>query len=307
MRWQTEVEITPLQNRILYTDKILFLGSCFANEIGSIMRSLRFDILINPFGVLFNPGSVAAAIERVESMHFFTEEDVIQAGDLYKSFFHGSSFAAHSCEEFLADNNALLAEASAHYKHSEWVVVTLGTSWVYRDKRRGVIVSNCHKLPDSQFERFSMAPEEIADMLSPMIERSPHKRWVFTVSPVRHLKDGANGNQLSKARLLLAVDILRERFKNIFYFPAYEIFMDQLRDYRFYASDMVHPSSDSIAFIWETFMRYAVDNSCGERIKMVSSLNLLKSHRPIFPDSNEYKNLLKKIAILEQKIAELKL
>ncbi len=305
MRWQTEVEITPLKSRIQYKDKILFLGSCFANEIGSIMRDLRFDILVNPFGVLFNPGSAAAALERVEGMQYFTEDDVIQAGDLYKSFFHGSSFTALSREEFLNTNNALLTKASAHYKSCRWVVITLGTSWVYRDKRRGVIVSNCHKLPDSQFERFCMEPEEIADVLSPVIERSPEKSWILTVSPVRHLKDGANGNQLSKARLLLATEILSKRFKNLFYFPAYEIFMDQLRDYRFYASDMVHPSADSIAYVWENFMSYAVDNSCSERINQIASLNSLKSHRPLFPESNEYKTLLKKIAQLEQKIADI--
>jgi hypothetical protein len=303
MRWQTEVEISPLKNRIQYKDKILFVGSCFANEIGSIMKSLRFNVLVNPFGVLFNPWSVTDSLLRVESAYPFTEDDVIQTGDLYKSFSLGSGFAALSRVEFLAKSNAILAEASAHFKECRWVLVTLGTSRVYREKNRGVIVSNCHKLPDSQFERFSMGPEEIADIMSPVIERNPQKNWIFTVSPVRHLRDGANGNQLSKARLLLAVEILQKRFNNLNYFPSYEIFIDQLRDYRFYATDMVHPSADSLSFVWELFMKYAVDSSCNERIKQISSLNALKSHRPLFPESNDYKNLLEKIAILERNIA----
>ncbi|PKO99696.1 MAG: GSCFA domain protein [Bacteroidetes bacterium HGW-Bacteroidetes-8] len=304
MRWQTEVLISPLKDRINYKDGIIFMGSCFAAEIGAKMEQLRFKVVVNPFGVLFNPGSISSSLKRIDTCELFTEDDLIKAGDIYKSFSHGSEFASTSKDKFLSQNNSTLKSVSNHYKNCRWVVLTLGTSWVYRERIGGKIVSNCHKLPHSFFERTTMEVDEIVESLSPAIEANPHMRWIITVSPVRHLKEGANGNQLSKARLLLATEILVKRFSNVFYFPAYEIFMDQLRDYRFYAEDMVHPSREAVNYIWEQFCSFALDSSCDKIMKQVNELNLLKGHRPMFPESEDYKSLLEKIAILEQKLAK---
>ena len=305
MRWQTEVLISPLKERINYKDNIIFMGSCFAAEMGEKMKELRFRVVVNPFGVLFNPGSISISLERVQRCEFFREEELIKSGDIYKSFFHGSEFASISKDEFLFANNSVLKDVSDHYKSCRWVVLTLGTSWVYRERKSGKIVSNCHKIAPSFFERTPMEVDEIVASLAPAIENNPDKRWIITVSPVRHLKEGANGNQMSKARLLLAIEILVKRFSNVFYFPAYEIFMDQLRDYRFYAADMIHPSKEAVNFIWEQFSSFALDRSCDKIMKQVNELNLMKSHRPIFPESGDYKRLLEKIAILEQDLAKM--
>ncbi len=304
MRWQTEVLISPLKDRINYKDGIIFMGSCFAAEIGAKMEQLRFKVVVNPFGVLFNPGSISSSLSRIDTCELFTEEELIKAGDIYKSFSHGSEFASTSKKKFLSQNNSTLMSVSNHYKNCRWIILTLGTSWVYREKRGGKIVSNCHKLPHSFFERTTMEVDEIVEALSPAIEANPNKRWIITISPVRHLKDGANGNQLSKARLLLATEILVKRFTNIFYFPAYEIFMDQLRDYRFYAEDMIHPSKEAVNYIWEQFCSFALESSCDKIMKQINEINLMRSHRPMFPESEDYKSLLEKIAILEQKIVK---
>lgn len=305
MKWQTKVKISPLEDRILYKDNILFMGSCFAGEVGTKMKDLRFNTEVNPFGVMFNPASVALSLSRLDSCTLFKEEDLLLAGDIYKSFYHGSEFAYDSKEEFLSSNNEILKRASHHFAKSKYIVITLGTSWVFREKRTNQVVSNCHKLPASYFERSSLSIEESVALLSPFIEKYKDKQWIITVSPVRYLKDGAHGNQLSKSKLLLAADLLASSFSNLFYFPAYELFMDELRDYRFYAADMVHPASHSVEYVWDRFKEFAVDPVCEAKMKIVGSLNQMYNHRPLFPNSKEYSDFLKKREQLEEMVSKL--
>ncbi|MFA7134270.1 MAG: GSCFA domain-containing protein [Bacteroidales bacterium] len=305
MNWQTKVEISSLKEKILYNDNILFMGSCFAGEVGVQMKDLRFLVLVNPFGVMFNPASVALSLERLDSCDLFKEEDILKVGDLYKSFYHGSEFVCASKEKFLESNNEILKRASLHFHSSKRVIITLGTSWIYKDKISKQVVSNCHKFPASNFERAFLSIEESVALLSPLIEKHKDKQWILTVSPVRHLKDGAHTNQLSKSRLLIAADLLAQSFSNVVYFPAYEIFMDELRDYRFYASDMVHPSALAIKYVWERFKEFAIDSSCDTKMKMVDSLNKMRNHRPLFPESKDYKVFLNKIEQLEEKLSKL--
>ena len=307
MNWQTKVEITPLKDKISYNDMILFMGSCFAGEVGAQMKDLRFTVLVNPFGVMFNPASVALSLERLDSCNCFVEEDILKAGELYKSFYHGSEFAWASKEEFLKSNNEILKSASLHFHSSSRVIITLGSSWIYKDKTTKQVVSNCHKFPASNFERVILSTEESANLLSPLIEKYKDKQWILTVSPVRHLRDGAHINQLSKSRLLLAADLLAESFSNVTYFPAYELFMDELRDYRFYASDMVHPSASAVKYVWDRFKEFAVDAKCEPKIKIVDALNQMRNHRPLFPESKDYKEFLNKIDNLEEKLLKMKL
>lgn len=288
MKLQTKIDIEKYPFKVSYSDKILFLGSCFANEIGRIMKNLRFKVVVNPFGVLYNPASISGALERLTLNRPFAEDDVIVDGDIYKSLYHSSEYTSMSMEGLLSENNRLLGEASRHFKDSKWIVVTLGTSWIYRLRSNGIVVANCHKLDQRKFNRESLSTSGIVDILSPFIEANPGKIWLFTVSPVRHWKDGAHGNQLSKAALLLAVEELRAKFANVLYFPAYEILMDELRDYRWYAGDMLHPSQQAVDYIWEIFQENLTDGPTKELITYVNKLNSMNGHRPFFPESRSF-------------------
>lgn len=305
MRWQTVVDLAQTNSKILYKDKITLLGSCFANEIGSKLLELRFMAELNPFGTLFNPASIALSLRRLIDKTPFTQEEIFCDRGVWKSFYHSSAFASMSAEEFLIENNRRLAKAASHFEESKFVILTFGTSWIYRAVESGEIVSNCHKLPSSNFNREFLEHDSSYTLLAPIIERYPNKEWIITVSPVRHFKEGAHGNQISKAHLLILSNKLEQNYKNVSYFPSYEIFMDELRDYRFYASDMVHPSSDSINYIWDRFRESAISHDCDTLIDLVSKVNALKGHRPFFLESEDYKQMVIKVDKLEQKIQEI--
>jgi hypothetical protein len=304
MKLQTIVETVPCSYKISYRDKILFLGSCFASEVGAFMKKLRYSAVVNPFGPLYNPSSLALSLERLEKCTNFTEDDVFMQGDICKSLFISSEFAAPSKEEFLRVNNERVALASEHFRNSSWVVLTFGTRWIYSLKGSGEVVANCHKLSPECFVRTKLTIEQIFDLFAPFIESFRDKKWLFTVSPVRHWKDGAHGNQLSKSTLLLAVERLVEKYENAFYFPAYEIMMDQLRDYRFYAGDMIHPSSEAVQYIWERFSETFTDPAEENVIKIVSKLNLMEDHKPLFPFSGDYIKFENELKSLREKVAQ---
>lgn len=304
MTLQTKVEIEKYTSKISYGDKILFLGSCFANEIGSIMKSLRFNVLVNPFGVLYNPFSISGSLERLASKKQFSEGDVIVDGDIYKSLYHSSEFASMSMNDLIANINELLNDANRHYKDSNWIVVSLGTRWIYRLRSNGVVVSNCQKLAHNKFSREALSVEEIVELLSPFISENPGKIWLFTVSPVRHWKDGAHGNQISKAVLLCAIEKLQSKYKNVLYFPAYEILLDELRDYRYYCDDMLHPSQLAIDYIWKLFEENLIDKSANNLISDIKRLNSMNGHKPFFLESLEFQRFEKTRKILEKNVNE---
>ena len=287
---QTEIKIQPLEQTIVYGDGLLFLGSCFADEVGGICRGLGFDALVNPFGVLYNPSSIAQSVERLDSGTPFCHGDVIKVGEgQYCTFSHNTAFWNNSEVALLEQVNQSLVEAHTHFLDSKWVVISLGTSWVFRDKETQRVVSNCHKLPASQFERKFLSMEESTQFLSEMVRRHPEKQFIFTVSPLRHLKDGLHENQLSKAALLLAVNEVCKVFGNAYYFPAYEILMDELRDYRFYKEDMVHPTEQAVRYIWERFIDFAINPSEKPAVKAANELRQMFHHRSQFPESEAYK------------------
>ena len=287
---QTEIKIQPLEQTIAYGDGLLFLGSCFADEVGGICRGLGFDALVNPFGVLYNPSSIVQSVERLDSGKPFCHEEVIEVGEgQYCTFSHNTAFWNNSEVALLEQVNQSLVEAHTHFLDSKWVVISLGTSWVFRDKGTQKVVSNCHKLPASQFERKFLSMEESTQFLSEMVRRHPNKQFIFTVSPLRHLKDGLHENQLSKAALLLAVNEVCKMFGNAYYFPAYEILMDELRDYRFYKEDMVHPTEQAVRYIWERFIDFAINPSEKPAMKAANELRQMFHHRSQFPESEAYK------------------
>lgn len=235
--------------------KAMMLGSCFTTEIGSRLQKDNYQVIMNPFGILFNPASISSSIRRMESGEPFTEDDVITSDNKFTSFFHHSSFSRPTSEEFLNNANEKLLKSVQDFREADVMIITFGTAWVFRHIARDLIVSNCHKIHSKEFSRERLTVSSIVEQFSEIIMRHPDKRWIFTVSPIRHLSDGCHGNQISKSTLLLAIDELQQRFSNVHYFPAYEIMMDELRDFSFYAEDTVHPSLSSIEYIYSTFLK----------------------------------------------------
>lgn len=236
------------------------VGSCFADEVGKLLKMYGFESCINPFGTLYNPVSVIKSLRRLASPTPFKEEEVIFTGPRNDplqpacSFWHHSRFARPSAAEFLEYANGQLNQASAFFKEADTIIITLGTAWVFRHLASGMVVSNCHKIEAREFRREFLQVNEVLALLEPFIIEHPDKEFILTVSPIRHLKDGAHGNNISKATLLLAIEALQQKgYKNVAYFPAYEILLDELRDYRFYSEDMVHPSQQAVKYIFERF------------------------------------------------------
>ena len=261
MKLQTPVADEKCRVGISYDDKIMMLGSCFSDNIGKRLSELGFDICVNPFGTLYNPASIASAVSRLVNGEHFTEKDCVEIGagcERVCSFSHHTSFSGTDAKEFLTKANDALDTASRFFRECNKVIITLGTSWCFRHIGTGSIVSNCLKHPAAEFQRERLEVQEIATLLKDIIKTDCGKRkeYIFTVSPIRHFKDGAHGNQLSKAGLLLGIDsVIGDRAD---YFPAYEIVMDELRDYRFYAEDMCHPTSQTTEYILERFLGWAL-------------------------------------------------
>lgn len=285
LKLQTPVTDEPCKTGISYDDKIMMLGSCFTDNIGKMLSGYGFDVCVNPFGALYNPVSVLNSIERLASCRKFTEEDcvLIGAGDeRICSFHHHTSFARESVEEFLSEANEALQKASEHFLASNRIIITLGTSWCFRHISKDFIVSNCLKHPAAEFRRERMSVQEVAEALRRItglsIPGMKPKEFIFTVSPIRHFKDGAHGNQISKSTLLLGIEDVLEDCRAD-YFPAYEIVNDELRDYRFYSEDMCHPSGQTIRYIFERFVSWALPASEHQTLEQNIKSYLRRQHR----------------------------
>ena len=289
MKLTTPVEIKPLERRLTYKDSLLFIGSCFADEMGHRCRDRYFDAMVNPFGVLFNPCSISDCLGLLEGYGInaeqcsFIPDDVIETSGGFVSFHHHGSFCRPTAREFLDNANRELAKSSEFYYREGWVVVTLGTAFIYTDKDSGMVVSNCHKLPSSRFERTMIDADQVYEALSQYVAARPARQWIFSVSPVRHLADGLHANQLSKATLLMGVQRLVDRFPNAHYFPAYEIMLDELRDYRFYADDMMHPSTLAADYVFERFMDFALSDSDRPLLAEAEKVHGMMEHRILNP------------------------
>lgn len=285
LKLQTPVETGRSKVGVSLNDKIVILGSCFADNMGQKMVDLGFDICLNPFGTLYNPVSVCNSVARLTSGIPFSKDECVQMGagaGLVCSFSHHTSFARRTEDEFLQVANASLKEASLRWKAASKVIITLGTAWIYEYTRSGETVSNCLKIEAKEFTRRRLSVRETATLLMNMIARHPEKEFMFTVSPIRHFKDGAHGNQISKSTLLLALDEVLAKFpERCEYFPAYEIVLDELRDYRFYAADMIHPSDQAVDYLWSRFVRFAMPESELPALDARRRELLRAQHRPI--------------------------
>ena len=291
--FQTKVDIPHTGLNISYENKIMTLGSCFAENIGLKMKNVFFDAEINPFGVLYNPVSIYSSIQLLLDNKQFTDNDLFENKGLWQSFSHSSMFAASSAEQCLENINTRLSTAATFLQSTGFLVITFGTAWVYENKEGGRVVSNCHKLPARMFHRRRLTVQEIVTDYSELIIKLqtlyPTIQLIFSVSPIRHWKDGAHENNISKSTLHLAIEELELKFDNTHYFPAYEIQMDELRDYRFYASDMLHPSDVAVDYIWERFSETYFDEETKRMKKEFEQLQSDLSHRPMFPGSDEYR------------------
>ena len=285
LKLQTPVETGRGAVSISLKDRIFVLGSCFADNIGGKMVDLGFDVCVNPFGTIYNPVSVCNSVARLTSGIPFSKDECVQMGagaGLVCSFSHHTSFARRTEDEFLQVANASLKEATLRWKAATKVIITLGTAWIYEYLRSGETVSNCLKIEAKEFTRRRLSVRETATLLMNMVARHPEKEFIFTVSPIRHLKDGAHGNQLSKSTLLLALDEVIAKFpERCEYFPAYEIVLDELRDYRFYSPDMIHPSAQTVDYLWSRFVRFAMPESELPALDARRRELLRAQHRPI--------------------------
>lgn len=293
IRLTTNVSIPASPFIISHRDSIMMMGSCFVDNIGNKMTESGFRTMVNPFGVLFNPISIKKSIERIESCSPLTMNDVFYRDDAFNSFHFHSRFAKSDAEEYLSNVNNAITECNERFKEISVLFVTFGTSWIYKLESTGEVVSNCHKWPANTFVRERLSAEQIVSEYTPFISRllqnKPGLNIVLTVSPIRHFKDGAHDNQLSKATLLLAADALVRSFPdNVYYFPAYEIMMDELRDYRFYADDLVHPSTLAVNYIWKKFSSVVFTEETMALNAEIQDINAELNHRPFNPDSVLY-------------------
>lgn len=289
MELQTIVQIGKPDFRLDYESRILMAGSCFVENIGEKLKYFRFKVDVNPCGVVYNPLSVAGTLELLLERRRFVETDLWHREGLWGSFLHHGSFSSPTAEECLQKINGRIVDSSRRLAATDLLILTWGTAWVYRHRETGIVVSNCHKFPASDFERQRLEVEEIVERYAALFSRlwalRPGLKVLVTVSPIRHWKDGAHGNQLSKAVLLLAADRLTARFDNVSYFPSYEIVMDELRDYRFYAKDMLHVSEQGVDYIWERFRDLYFSAETLAVMREVDKRNKILNHRPACPDS----------------------
>jgi hypothetical protein len=293
MEFKTTVEAAEPGFRFSYRDRATLLGSCFAEEMGARLGESKFEVDVNPFGTLYNPSSIAQALRRLMRPDPFAASELFEYGGLYHSFAHHGRFSAPSEAEALGRMNEQLERSAGKLRKASRLILTFGTAAFYRLRSGGAAVSNCHKLPEKLFERRLLAVdamvEEWRGLLLSLWEENPGLRVLFTVSPIRHWKDGAHGNQLSKARLLLAVDELQGLFPDrTAYFPAYEIVMDELRDYRFYADDMLHPSSLAAEYLWRRFCRNFLSGGAQKLLGEWEEIRKAIEHKALHPESESH-------------------
>jgi hypothetical protein len=281
MELRTTFNIDPSPYKITYNDKVMFIGSCFASSIGSRMEMGRMPVLINPAGAVFNPVSVCNTLDTITTGRKLNQNDLFYHDGAWLSLLHYTDFSGEDPIKVLEKINLNSEEALNFLKSAKFLFVTLGTARVYRLKKTGQIVSNCHKIPSDQFEPELLTVDNVIKLWEQQLDRLntlfPDLKVIFTISPVRHWKDGAHGNQVSKSVLFLAVEELLKHSVSPHYFPAYELVMDDLRDYRFYNDDMLHPSPLAINYIWDAFsgcyMEKTTLNTWNEVVKITKACN----------------------------------
>jgi len=307
MHFTTQIPITKGNLPIDYNSRIVSLGSCFAVNIGHKFDYFKLRNTTNPFGILFHPLALEKFIGFAVNQKTFTEADIFFSNERWHCFDAHSDMSSTSKEELLANLNAATASAHAEIKSATHLIITLGTAWVYRETASGNLVANCHKVPQKQFTKELLSvqaiEESLARIMSLVNQINPAAHIIFTVSPVRHIKDGFTENQWSKANLISALlTTVNRELSTCSYFPSYEIMMDELRDYRFYAQDMIHPNQTAIDYIWERFTEAWITTEAQQTMKLADTIQKGLQHRSFNPDSQQHRDFLAK---LSDKIAAL--
>ncbi|MDC6365681.1 MULTISPECIES: GSCFA domain-containing protein [Flavobacteriaceae] len=308
MKLQTTIPLQNAGHQIDYGSKLLLLGSCFVENIGGKLNYYKFQQLQNPLGILFHPLAIENLVERSLANRFFSESEVFERDGIWQCFEAHSDLRANSSKELVKMLNESLAKTKNAIENASHVFITLGTSWVYHHKGLDKVVANCHKVPQKEFSKELVSAAVIKKSLEKVVAMvqgvNPNAQLVFTISPVRHLKDGFVENQRSKANLITAVHEFREELA-VSYFPAYEIVMDELRDYRFYKNDMVHPNELAVDYIWEKFKAVWISSDCLAIMDEVEAIQKGLQHRPFNADSEAHQkfkeSLAAKIAYLQER------
>ncbi|MBQ8272180.1 MAG: GSCFA domain-containing protein [Tidjanibacter sp.] len=288
MKLRTEITIRPNPNKIDQHQKVFMIGSCFAEHIAQHLERIGIQTLSNPLGALYNPLSIENSLRRVVEHRKIERDELLCRGDMWFSLDSHGSFDSPDPQEVVESVNNSIAKGYEAFGKADWLVVTLGTARVY--ERGGNVVANCHKMPAAEFSHRLMTVEEAVEALESVVRMAEGKRVIFTLSPVRYLGSGLEGNVVSKAILRLAIERVVAAHDNADYFPAYEIFLDDLRDYRYYGDDMLHPSKAGVDYVWERFVEYCMTREVEADGELFARLADARNHRPLHPKSEEYAN-----------------
>ena len=307
MELQTRVDIKKGEPLIDYHSNLILLGSCFAENIGDKLSYYKFRSSVNPFGILFHAKAIETFLFMATQQEEYAEEDIFFYNEQWHSFDAHSSLSSPDKLELLFNLNNGLINAYQRLKSATHIIITLGTSWVYRLKQLDMIVANCHKVPQKEFDKSLLSVDDnlksLQNSVALLKSVNPKVKIIFTVSPVRHIKDGSVENTVSKSNLLSAVYNITKSHEDLDYFPSYEIMMDELRDYRFYKEDMIHPSSLAVDYIWQKFKDSWISEASEQMMKNIEDIQKGMAHKPFNPDSEAHKSFLQKLEVKKQDIS----
>ena len=315
MQFRTQIPISKSNHPIDYNSRVLSIGSCFAENMADKFDYFKFQNETNPFGIIFNPVSIEKIVERVCQQDLFTEKDVFFHNERWHSFEVHSDLSNSDRQELLETLNKAVTETHIKIKEATHIIITFGTSWIYRNIESNEVVANCHKVPQKQFSKQLLSVDVIQKSIQNTIDLisalNPNINFIFTISPVRHIKDGFVENQLSKSHLFTALHQTFDfRLSTFNYFPSYEIMMDELRDYRFYAEDMLHPNQIAIDYIWKLFSENCISQESSSTMQEVDEIQKSLRHRSFNPESEQHQKFLvklqQKINLLGEKLPHIK-
>lgn len=297
--YRTNLIIPKSTDEITHQTNLMSIGSCFSEHIGERLLNYKFPIVINPHGILFNPISIADSLTQIIHNQSFSESDIFYHNNRWQSFYHHGRFAKADKNDCLNEINTSIQSAHQQIQNLDYLLLTFGTANVFEHKKTGQIVANCHKVPNTEFERKRLTIAEITTAFEPIFSQlktiNPNLKIILTVSPVRHIRDGLVENQRSKSTLLLAIDELTKAYDFVTYFPSYELVIDDLRDYRFYKEDMIHPSKVAVDYVWNHFANAYFSENTRQINQQVQKIIQAKNHRPFDAQSENHQAFLKKL------------
>lgn len=310
MKLFSEVPIHPIENKIDYKSKILAIGSCFASDIGKKLMDAEFQALVNPFGTQFHPLAIEHTFNRIYARELYVDSEIFYHNGLYFSWDHSTTFSKPQKEETLREVNERLEEGNSFLSQTTHFIITLGTAWAYYLPRGDFYVSNCHKVPQHHFKKLLLSQEQLQHSIQSLILKikdvRPQAEIIFTISPVRHIRDGYRENNISKGALHLALHQIVKDFPDIHYFPSYEIVLDELRDYRYFGTDLAHINALGLDYIWNKFSQHYFSQEALDIMKQIEKIKKAAQHRAQNPTSVQHKKFvydtLKKATELKKKL-----